>query len=220
MDNIEKLKEIKQFVLKLSSKKTKLNVNDVVFEFAGELEEGTELSFIENGEDVTELELEDGRKLSIEDNIVTSIEELSSEEESEEEDDEVDEDQAELDLEEDESEESEDVDLEEESEDEDVDLEEDDEEEENDDEIDIDEQISTLQSDVEVLRSRMDDMREDFDSALQMVQDLVTVNETLTKKVEKLSKEPAVEGDEREVSNNFNKTKSKNRVAKIFATQD
>lgn len=199
MSKIEKLNEIKQYLMKMSSKKTKLSVNDVVFEFSGELEVGTELNFLENGEDVSELTLEDGRTLTIEDNKVASLSALESEEDE-------DDDQQELDLEEDEESEDEESD----------DLEEDEESEEQ--EFDAEERINQLESTVDELNVRIASMEEMVEAMGSSNENQEELFSELITKVEELSKAPAVEGDKREISNNFNKTKNKSRASKVLGS--
>lgn len=79
MDKTQIINRLKSALVALSEQKTVMEVDELVFEFSGELEVGKDLKVIE-GELTETLQLEDGRQLVIEDGKVKEIVEAEAEE--------------------------------------------------------------------------------------------------------------------------------------------
>lgn len=214
-DTVDKLEKLKGFLVQLTAKKTKLESDGVVFEFSGELTEGTEIEFLEGK--AKELTLEDGRTLQIEDNKVKSIfkyteddvvtelaKAISDEDEDSTEDVELESDSEENEVDE------EMVEDEEEVEDEDAD-------EADEDEMDYEERIAQLEEIIGEMKAKMDKMEEEHSTLIDSMTETVEASAELKEKVEKLSKSPAVSTDRKEITNSFNKTQNKSRAAQVLA---
>lgn len=78
----ELLEKLKAMINKFSAQKTRLESDNVIVEWSGDLSVGTELTAVE-GELGAEFQLEDGRKLVIQDGKVAEIVELQEDTETE-----------------------------------------------------------------------------------------------------------------------------------------
>lgn len=192
------LTRVKTQLVKLSAKRTALEVDGISFEFSGQLEVGTELSITE-GELPNSITLEDGRTLTIEDGVVKEIIEASAETEEIELSDE----ETEVEMEENDDEESE-------MEDEESEMEEDEEVV-----MEVEDRVAALEDQVSNISVEHAALNDRVAALENILSEMTALNEELSTQVEKLSKEPVVEPNRKKINNNFNKTQS--RAAKVFA---
>lgn len=164
------LQRIKDSIVKLSAAKTRVQLDDLIFEFTGELAEGTELSLIE-GEFGEKLTLEDGTVLEVKEGKVASLStvEASDEEEADEEE------------------------LEEESlEDDDDELEEDDEELIED--AEVEERLAQLEGFIGSITERIDTLESLLNETTALNEELTSQVEKLSKEPAVKTKKETVKG--------------------------